>query len=165
MPNQHVQDPAPDSDLERSRLSINKIKDHRHNKTKRRQIDKFNWLYFKCYGYHHNPSRQTRILKNIDAQNTLSRHQNVPSNFPRTSTQTSSNPAVPATPMAPTPSTSSLSTNPAPRLPPSNSRDTCTDNDWTNKWVINLSKTPSPQNSYNFYKKDSSVALSPHTPQ
>ena len=35
MPNQHVQDPVADSDLERSRMFINKIKEHRHNKTKR----------------------------------------------------------------------------------------------------------------------------------
>ena len=74
MTNQDVQDTVPDLDLGRSRLFINKIKEHRYNKTKRRQIDKFNWLYFKHYGYHHNPSRQTRNLKNIDAQSTLNGH-------------------------------------------------------------------------------------------
>ena len=78
MPNQQVQDayldPDPDSDLERCRLFINKIKEHRHNKTKRRQIDKFDHLFFKHYGYHHNLSRQTQNLKNIDTQSTLSGH-------------------------------------------------------------------------------------------
>ena len=47
MPNQHVQDANPDSYLDRSRLVINKIKEHRHNKTKMRQINKFDWLFFK----------------------------------------------------------------------------------------------------------------------
>ena len=62
MPNQHVQDADPDSDLDRSRLFINKIKEHRHNKTKRRQINKFDHLFFKRYGYHHN---LTIILKTV----------------------------------------------------------------------------------------------------
>ena len=105
MPNQNVQDadpdPDPDSDLERYRLFINKIKEQRHNKTKRRQINKFDCLFFKCHGYHHNHSRQTQNLENINAQSTLSGHQNVPSSFASTSTQTSSNPVVPATSMAP----------------------------------------------------------------
>ena len=72
LPNQHVQDADPDSDLDRRRLFINKIKEHRHNKTKRRQINKFNHLFFKCYGYHHNLTRQPQNLDNIDAQCTLS---------------------------------------------------------------------------------------------
>ena len=47
MLSQHVQDANPDSDLDRSRLLINKTKEHGHNKTKRRQINKFNCLFFK----------------------------------------------------------------------------------------------------------------------
>ena len=52
-PNLHVQvqDLSPEADLERSRLFINKIKGHRHNKIKGRHIDKFEHLFFKCYGY------------------------------------------------------------------------------------------------------------------
>ena len=34
-------------DLDRSRLFINKIKDHKHDKIKEKQIDKFERLYFK----------------------------------------------------------------------------------------------------------------------
>ena len=90
MPNQHVQDADPDSDLDRSKLFINKIKEHRHNKTKRRQIDKFNYLFFKCYGYHHNLIRQPQNLENIDTKCTLSGHQDVPSSFSSAPTQTSS---------------------------------------------------------------------------
>ena len=42
----HVQDPSPKADLERSRLFINKIKEHRHNKIKGKHLDKFKCLYF-----------------------------------------------------------------------------------------------------------------------
>ena len=69
--NQHGQDP--DLDLDRSRLFINKIKDHRHSKIKEKHIDNFQRLYFKCYGYHHNLNRHTVNSGNID-QNTLSGH-------------------------------------------------------------------------------------------
>ena len=133
MPNQQIQD------LERCRLIINKIKDHRHDKIKRRQIDKFDCLFFKCHGYHHSLSRQTQNLDNIDTQSTLSRHWNVPSSFTNSSTQPSSNPVVPATSIAPTPS---ISTDPASNIAPglpTNYRGTCTNND---KWVINISRPP-----------------------
>ena len=57
-----------DADLERCRLFINKIKEHRHNKTKKRQINKFDHLFYKRYGYHHNLTRQmqTQNFGNID---------------------------------------------------------------------------------------------------
>ena len=134
MSNLHVQDADPEWDLDRCRLFINKMKEHRHNKTKRRQINKFNCLFLKKYEYHHNLTRQSQSLKNIDTPCTLSGHQNMPSSCSSNSTQTSSNPAVPATPMAPTPSTSTDSTTApsvAPGLPPSNSRDTCKTSDCT----------------------------------
>ena len=70
--NQHVQDP--DLDLERSRLFINRIKDHRHNKIKEQHINKFERLYFNCHGYLHNLNRHAVNLDNIDHQNTLSSH-------------------------------------------------------------------------------------------
>ena len=123
MLNQHDQE----ADLERCRLFINKIKEHGDNKTKKRQIDKFDRLFYKRYGYHHNLTRQmqTQNFSNIDQQCTLSGHHNVPSSFCSTSTQASSNPAVPATSMAPTPSTGadlSMAPSVAPGHPPSNSR-------------------------------------------
>ena len=55
-----------DVDLERCILFVNKIKEHRHNKTKKRQINKFNCLFYKRYGYHHNPNRQTQNFGNIN---------------------------------------------------------------------------------------------------
>ena len=155
-PNLHVQDPTPNSDLDRSRMFINKIKEHRHNKTKRRQIDKFDWLYFKHNGYHHNLTRQASNLKNIDQQNTLGGHQNVPSSFSSTSSQST----VPVTPMAPIPSTSTApAPDPAPRLPPSSSSDTCTDQ--TNKWVINLSQTPVTMEQLSLLQKRPNYAITP----
>ena len=98
--NQHVQDP--DLDLERSRLFINKIKDHKHSKIKEKHTDKFERLYFKHHGYHHNLNRHAVNPDNIDHQNTLSGHQNVPSSFSSTSTTASNPTTVLATPMAPT---------------------------------------------------------------
>ena len=68
--NQHDQDP----DLERCRLFINKIKDHRHSKIKEKHIDKFKRLYFKHYGYLNNINRHAENINNINHQNTLSRH-------------------------------------------------------------------------------------------
>ena len=158
-----------DTDLERCILFINKIKDHRHNKMKKRQIHKFNHLFYKKYGHHHNLTTQMQAQNfgNIDQQCTLSRHHNVPSSFSSTSTQASSNPAVPTTSMAPTPSTSadlSMAPSVAPRHPPFNSRDTCQSSNCTSKWVINLSKPPLQQNSYPYPKKDPTLPYPPSTP-
>ena len=58
MVNQHDQD----SDINKCILFINKIKEHRHNKIKEKQINKFKCLYFKKHGYHHNLNRQTQHL-------------------------------------------------------------------------------------------------------
>ena len=117
-----------DQDLDRSRLFINKIKDHRHDKIKAKHIKKFEKLYFKHHGCHYNLSRHTNNSGNIDSDpNTLSRQPNVPSSISITSTTTSTSTSIPATPMAPTPSISTADTNPTPRLPPSSTSHTCTD--------------------------------------
>ena len=119
-PNQHVhQDPSPEAelDLERSRLFINKIKEHRHNKIKGKYIDKFKHLFFKWHGYFDNLTRHTTNVNNIDCKNNFSRHQNVPSSIPSTSTLASGQSTVPATPMAPTPP-SSTAPAPAPQTAP-----------------------------------------------
>ena len=158
--NQHVQDP--DLDLERSRLSINKIKDHRHSKIKEKHIDKFERLYYKHHRYLHNLNRHAVNLDNTDHCNTLSGHQNVPSNISSTSTTASNPTTVPATPMAPTPFTSTTAFNPAPRLPPSSHKDTCTD--YTNKWVINLSKTPITKEQLSLLQKGPNFAITPKYP-
>ena len=155
--NEHDQD----LDLDRCRLFINKIKDHRHDNIKEKHIEKFERLHFKCYGYQYNLNRQTKNSNNID-QNTLSGQPNVPSSTSRTSTTASNPTTVPATPMAPTPSNGTTYTNPAPRLPSSSTSHTCTD--CTNKWVINLSKPPSPRNNYPYYKKDPTLPSPPNTP-
>ena len=82
----------------------------------------------------------------------------MPSSITTTSTPASSPNTVPATPMAPTPSNSTADSNPAPGLPPSSLNHTCTD-----KWVINLSKTPLPRNNYPYSKKDQTTP-SPQIP-
>ena len=153
--NQHVQDP--DLDLERSRLFINRIKDHRHSKIKEKHIDKFKRLYFKCHGYLLNLNRHAVNLSNINHHNTLSRHWNVPSSFSSTST-TASNPTTVLT----TPSTSTSDYNPAPGLPPSSHSHTCTD--CTNKWVIKLSKTPLTKEQLSLLQKGPNFAITPKYP-
>ena len=151
----NVQDP--NSDLERSRLFINKIKEHRHNKIKEKHINKFERLYFKCHGYHHNLNRHAANLHNIDHQNTFSRHQNVPSSFSFTSNPTT----VPATCMAPTPSSSTTDSNPAPGLPPSS--HSYTHMDHTNKWVNSLSKIPLTKEQLSLLQKGPNFVFPPNT--
>ena len=152
-----------DQHLDRSRLFINKIKDHRHDKIKAKHIKKFEKLYFKHHGCHYNLNRHTNNSGNIDSDpNTLSRQPNVPSSFSTTSTTTFTSTSIPATPMAPTLSISTVATNPAPGFPPSSTRHAGTDH--TDKWVINLSKTPSPRNNYPSYKKALILSLPPNTP-
>ena len=141
-----------DQDLERSRLFINKIKDHRHDKIKAKHIEKFEKLYFKNHGCYYNLSRHTNYSDNIDSDsNTLSGQPNVPSSFSTTSTITSTSSSIPATPMAPTPSSSTADTNPAPRLPLSSMKHAGTDH--IDKWVINLSKTPLTKEQLSSHKK------------
>ena len=119
----------------------------------------FKRLYYKCYGYLNNLTRQAENIDNTDCQNTMSRHQNVPSRITIISTPTSNLTTVPVTPMAPTPSTSTVDSNPAPRLPPSSLNHTCTD-----KWVINLSKTPLTEEQLTLLQKGPNYAITPKYP-
>ena len=50
--------------IEKARLFIHRIKDHHHNKIKTKQIDKFEWLYYKIHGYHHNLTRHNNVFDN-----------------------------------------------------------------------------------------------------
>ena len=164
MVNPHDQD----SDINKCILFINKIKEHRHSKIKEKHINKFEHLYFKRFGYHHNLNRQMQNIDSIDQDCTLSRHLNVPSSFSDTFSQASSNSAGPATPTAPTPSSSAdpapVATTATPGNPPFSLTDTCKTSNHTKKWVINLSKTPSLQNSYPFYKKAHTLPKLPSPP-
>ena len=157
-----------DEDINKCILFINKTKEHRHSKIKERQIDKFEHLYFKRYGYQHNLNRQAQNIDSIDQDCTWSGHPNVPSSLSNTSPTASSNPAVPATPMAPTPSSG---TDPAPMAPnttPGNphlsSRDTCKNSDCINKWVINLSKTPLMPQQLSLLQKGPNFGITPKYP-
>ena len=135
-------------------------------KLKRNTLISLKKLYFKRYGYHHNLSRCNSSFGNIDHNSqALSRQSNVPSNISTRSTNHSSTSSIPATPMAPTNSTHTADFQPAanqpvPRQPVSN--HTCTSH--TDKWIINLSKTPSPRNNYPFYKRVPIMPLPPNTP-
>ena len=147
-----VQDPDldPDTVLDRARAFINKIKEHWHAKIKTKQIDKFERLYYKIHGYHHNLTRHNHLFDNTNRNSsTLSGQPNVPSSIsPRPST-TSKTSNVPATPRPPIPSTSQTATQTTPANPTSSSPPnphTCRDQ--MDKWIINLSNPPLPVNSY-----------------
>ena len=162
-----LQDLDPNNILDRAILFIHRIKDHHHNKIKAKQINKFECLYYKIHGYHHNLTWHNNSFDNIDHNNSsLGGQPNVPSSIPpRTSTpSTTSN--IPATPGPPTPSTTTTS-NPTTQA---NSNSSNTSNQHTcraplDKWVVNLSSTPYPANNYPYYKKDLTMPLSPNTPQ
>ena len=123
-------------------------------------------LYFKRYGYHHNLSRCTPSFGNIDHNSqVLSRQSNVPSNFSTRSTNHSFTSSIPATPMAPTPSTHAADFKPAanqpvPRQPVSN--HTCTSH--MDEWVINLSKTPLTKEQLSLLQKGPNYAITPKYP-
>ena len=104
--------------LERSRTFINRIKEHRHDKIKKKHFKKFEKLYIKRYGYHHNLNRHTPSFGNIDHNSqALSGQSNVPSHFSTRTTSHSSTFSIPATPMAPTPSTHAADFQPAANQP------------------------------------------------
>ena len=97
-----LQDLDPDTILDRARLFIHRIKDHCHEKIKRKQIDKFECLHYKIHGYHPNITRHNPHFDNIDHNDSgLSGQPNVISSIPpRTSTPsiTSTGPATPNPP-------------------------------------------------------------------
>ena len=81
---------------------INRLKEHRHDKIKARQIDKFECLYFKQYGYgyNHNFSRGSENLDNINTANvTLSGHSHLPPSSFSTRSHASGNSSTPAAPI------------------------------------------------------------------
>ena len=140
---------------------INKIKEHRHDKIKKKNIKKFEKLYFKRFGYHHNLNRHTASFGNINHNSQdLSRQSNVPSQ-----------PIIlPLSAFLPHPW--------PPHLPPtqhtSNQQPTnqCPDNQfptmqvpatWTNG-LSTFPKPPSPRINYPCYKKDPTVPSHLNTP-
>ena len=152
--------------LDRSRLFINKIKEHRHDKIKAKHIEKLKKLHFKCYGYHYNINRHTHFFNNTDhVLDTLSGKPNVPSSFTTSSTTASTTSSVPATPRTPTPFIQAAATPSTPRLPPSTSTSnnhTCTSH--TDKWVINLSKTPLTTEQLSLLQKGPNFAITTKYP-
>ena len=153
-----------DQDLDRSRLFINKIKEHRHDKIRAKHIEKFEKLHFKHYGYHHNINRHTHFFDNTDhVLDTLSGQPKVPSGFTASSTTASTTSSIPTTPTTPTPSTQVAATLPAPGLPPSASTSH-TGTSHMDKWVINLSKTPLTVEQLPLLQKGLNFAIIPKCP-
>ena len=129
-----VSDTPCDQVLDRARLFINRIKEHWHDKIKAKQQNKFECLYFKIHGCHHNLTRHHQFFDNIHQNsNGLASQPNVPTGSsarPSTSSSTSR------------PSTSTTSTQPTLANPTSNPNNFNTATDHMAKWVINLSWTP-----------------------
>ena len=121
---------------------INRVKEHRHDKNKVRLVVKFKHLYFeKKHGYHHNFTRGSENFKNI-----------------ANGSNTSGNSSTPATLMAPGPSVITPLAPTAPSVAPSNNpigtRHTCINSDnIKQKWVINLSNTPSHQHKNHYWQE------------
>ena len=165
-----VSDPAQDPDLDlvldRSRLFINKIKEHQHEKIKTKQINKFERLYYKRYGCHHNLNRHSHHFNNTNHNSSsLSRQPNVPSSFSPRSFTTSTTSNVPATPMGPIPSTSTMATHTTQGIPTSgNPNNTHTCRDHMDKWVINLSQTPLTNEQLSLLQKGPNFAITPKYP-
>ena len=127
---------------------INRIKEHWHDKIKRRTIGKFKHLYFKKYGYHHNFTRGSEHLNNI-SQVTLSGHsQNLPSSSSSTTSNVSGYSITPAATITQAPKVTTSLASTAPTVAPSHTctrpSQTCINstNNTKQKWVINLSNTP-----------------------
>ena len=156
-----------DLDIRKCIQFINKIKEHRHSKIKGKHIDKFDHIYFKRFGYHHNFIRNYQNFNNINHNCTLSGQSNVPSSISMVSSTTSSTPTVPTTPMASTPSASmdpaSSAATTAPSHPPSSSRHTCKVGTHTKKWVINHPNPLTP-GQLSLLQKGPNYAITPKCP-
>ena len=161
-----VSDISHDQVFNRARLLINKFKEHRHNKIKTKQQDKFERLHYKRYGCHHNLTSHHHHFDHIDCNSdSLSGQPNVPSgSSPRPSTPSITS-SVPATPMAPTPSTSTTTTQSTQANPTSGhpyNPNTCRDH--TDKWVINLSRTHLTMDQLSLLQKGPNLAITPKYP-
>ena len=122
----------------KSTVLINRIEDHRHDKIKTRQINMFEHLYFKKYGYHHKFTRGSENFDNI-SHVTLSGHsQNLPSSSSNTTFSASSTSTTPAAPMAPAPTSTVAPSHTCTR--PSHTCINSTDN--TNRSGSSISPTP-----------------------
>ena len=152
--------------LQRARIFIHRIKDHGHNKIKAKQIDKFERLYFKIRGCHHNLSRHNNYLDNTDRGNrSLSGQPNVPSSIPTSSSNnsnTSNTPATPTPPILPTTTMANCPTqgNSTSGNPPT--AHTCSTP--MDKWVINLSSTPLSKDQLTLLQKGPNYAIIPKHP-
>ena len=160
-----LQDLDQEQTLQRARVFIHRIKDHCHNKIRNKQIDKFEWLFYKIREYHHNLTRHNNNLDNIDQNSSLSGQPTVPSSSSPTSSTTSTTTNVPATPVPPTPSiptASNLSAQGNPTSSNTSNQHTCrTPSD---KWVINLSNTPLSSNQLTLLQKGPNFAIIPKHP-
>ena len=83
---------------------INRIQEHRCDKIKARQIDTFEHLYFKKYGFHHNLTRGSENFAITTANVILSRHSHLPGSSSSTRSNASRTCSTPAAPMSPSPS-------------------------------------------------------------
>ena len=160
-----LQDLDHEQTLQRARVFIHRIKDHRHNKIRNKQINKFERLFYKIRGYHHNLIRHNNNLDNINQNSSFSGQPTVPSSSSPTTSTTSTTSNVPATPVPPTPSiptTSNLSAQGNPTSGITSNQHTCRTP--LDKWVINLSNTPLSIDQLTLLQKGPNFAIIPKHP-
>ena len=154
-----VSDTSRDQFLDRARLFINRIKEHRHDKVKIRQRNKFERLYFKIHGCHHNLTRCPLVPDNIHSNaNALGGQPSVPAvSSPRPSTSSNT-----STPSSSTANNHPTIANPTSINPNPNNPNTATDH--TAKWVINLSQAPLINDQLSLLQKGPNFAITPKYP-
>ena len=150
-----VSDTSRDQILDRARLFINRIKEHRHDKIKARQQNKFEQLFFKIHGCHNNLSRHHQVFDNINPNsNNLGSQPNVPtSSSPRHSTPSNNS----------TSATTTANNQPT-TANPSNTNNPSKAMDHMFKWVINLSRAPLTNDQLSLLQKGPNFAITPKYP-
>ena len=136
---------------------LNKIKEHRHVKTKKRHINKFERLLRKS-GYHHNHQTNDRCLPSILNDTTsvvLPQTQNNNNSGETTTATTTTRPPATSTTTATTTTSTTTGSN-------NNNPDTSIGS--SNKWVINLSSKPLTQVQSLLLARGPNFAITPKHP-
>ena len=140
-----------ENDIIRCIQLIDKIKEHRYNKIKARQINNFEWLVNKNSGYMYDFTRHNNgaSFDNSSRQFSLDRH---PQNNLFSQSISSTTITPPTAPTTPAPTILWVISNPEPF------------NTSKQMWVINLANSPLHQHKNHFWQEDLILPLFQSTP-
>ena len=159
-----VSDTPRDQVLDRARLFINNIKEQQHDKIKTKQQNKFEQLYFKIHGCHHNLTRHPQNLDNIQQNSSHLGGQPCVSTSSSPSNSTTNSSLTTST-STPRPSNNTTIHHPTMAKPTSiNPNHSNTTTNHTDKWVINLSQTPLTTNQLLLLQKGPNFGITPKYP-